>query len=163
MDRRLFLAVRWNDTESFMNLIGENAGILKQRSKPTGNTALHVAARHGYLELAKEILRLWPESAAAENLKMETPFHEACRQGFAGILLLLLETDPWASFKLNHQNQSPMFVACSRGHVDVVKILSNQQWFHNLDDDGGDDLDPACLFEATSRGHLGIFFQFNNV
>lgn len=155
MDSRLLRAVRWNDTESFRNLVGENAGILRQRSKPTGNTALHVAARHGHVELVKEIIRVWPESAAAENLKLETPFHEACREGHAGILLLLLETDPWASLKLNHQNQSSLFVACSRGHADVVKILSGQQWFQNLDDGDGDGVDPASFFEAASRGHLG--------
>lgn len=155
MDRRLFVAVRWDDMETFKNLIGENTGILKQRSKPMKNTVLHVAARYGHLQIAKEIVKLWPESATAENVNMETPFHEACREGYAGILLLLLETDPWASFKLNTQNQSPMFVACSRGHVDVVKILSKQQWFHDLNDADGDSFDPTCFFEAASRGHLG--------
>lgn len=161
MDPRLLKAVRRNDLESFTKLVGEDAGIVKQRSEATGDTALHVAARRGHVELAKEIIREWPESAAAENLKLETPFHEACGEGHAQIMLLLLlemekDEDLLASSKLSHEIiQSLLFVACSRGHVEVVKILLNRQWLRDLIDDDG--LDPACFLEAASTGCLGWY------
>ncbi|XP_022153656.1 ankyrin repeat-containing protein At5g02620-like [Momordica charantia] len=148
MDPRLFQAVTWNQERCFMKLVGENAEILKQRSKGTGDTALHLAVRHGHVKFVKEILRVWPEAAAVENLKQETPFHEACREGEAQILMLLLETNLLAS---SHQNESLLFEACTMCHVKVVKILLNQRQIHHS------DLEVAAAFlEAASQGFLGV-------
>ncbi|XP_022153566.1 ankyrin repeat-containing protein At2g01680-like [Momordica charantia] len=151
MDPRLFQAVTWNDRKRFMNLVDENGEILKEISEETGDTVLHLAARHGRVDFVKDILRLWPEAAAVENLKNETPFQEACREGSEPeILMLLLEMEPWVRSELSHQKQSLLLVACSRGQVDAVKILLKHPWLHNLDDHA------ACFLEAASRGYLGV-------
>lgn len=150
MDPRLFEAVRWKDMRSFMNVVGKNVEILKQKSEVTGDTALHLAVRNGRGFMVKKILKLWPEAAAEENLKKETPFHEACKEGEAEILMLLLEMNPRLSSELGHQSHSLMFSACSHGHLDVVKILFKQPWLRNLDP-------AACFLEAASKGHLGNF------
>ncbi|XP_022153557.1 ankyrin repeat-containing protein At2g01680-like [Momordica charantia] len=151
MDPRLFQAVKWNDRRRFRNLVDENWEILKQRSEETGNTALHLAVRHGRVDFVKEILRLWPEAAAVENLKNETPFRKACKEGSEPeILMLLLEMEPWVRSELSHRNQSLLFVACSHGQVDAVKILLKHPWLHSLDDHA------ACFLEAASQGYLGL-------
>ncbi|XP_022153606.1 ankyrin repeat-containing protein NPR4-like [Momordica charantia] len=151
MDTRLFQAVKWNDRRRFRNLVDENWEIMKQISEETGDTALHSAVRHGHVNFVTEILRLWPEAAAVENRKNETPFQEACREGSEPeILMLLLAMEPWVRSELSHQNQSLLLAACSHGQVDAVKILLKQPWLHNLDDHA------ACFLEAASRGYLGL-------
>lgn len=87
-----------------------------------GNTALH-----GYVELVKEIVRLCPETVAAENRKMETPFHVACREGHATILELLLETD---DSRGKNVIRSLLFMACNQGHAEVVKVILNHNNLH---------------------------------
>ncbi|XP_022153622.1 ankyrin repeat-containing protein ITN1-like [Momordica charantia] len=144
MDPRVSEAVTKNKEKRFKKLVGKHGRkIVQQRSEETGDTALHLAVRHGRVEFVKEILRLWPESAAVENLKKETPFHEACREGEGEILVLLLETNLLAS---SHQNQSLLFMACTIGHVEVVKILLNYSNFDHA----------AAFLEAASQGHLGV-------
>ncbi|XP_022153567.1 ankyrin repeat-containing protein ITN1-like [Momordica charantia] len=154
MDPRLFQAVTRNQKRRFNKLVRQNFEIVKQISEETGNTALHLAVRHGRVELVKEILSLWPEAAEVENLKQETPFHEACREGEAQILRVLLDS-PWGSSELiGRQNRNLLFLACTKSHVEVVDILLNHRRIHHSSFDR-----VAGFLEATSRGHLGVVQQ----
>ncbi|KAA8540374.1 hypothetical protein F0562_024707 [Nyssa sinensis] len=153
MDLRLTEAIVRNDTTTFISLVQENESILEQRTANSMNTVLHLASRFGHPELVKEIVKLRPEMAMADNKKLETPLHEACRRGNENVLMLLLQTNPWVASKLNFVNQSALFIACSYGHLNVVNVLLNQSWLLDLDDDGDG---VSSLHIAASKGRTDI-------
>ncbi|TXG68892.1 hypothetical protein EZV62_003827 [Acer yangbiense] len=154
MDPRVFYAIAGNDIPSFIRLVQEDEGILDQRLIGSLNTVLHLASKYGQVNLVREIIKLRPEMAAAENKKLETPLHVACRKGDIEVAMLLLKTNPWLPCKFNSENQSALFIACSNGHLNVVKLLLNEpsQWFLGTEED---DAQLNSLHVAASNGHAG--------
>ncbi|KAK1575502.1 hypothetical protein Q3G72_006043 [Acer saccharum] len=155
MDPRVFYAIAGNDIPSFLRLVQEDEGILDQRLIGSLNTVLHLASKYGHINLVREIIKLRPEMAAAENKKLETPLHVACRKGDIEVAMLLLKTNPWLPCKFNSKNQSALFIACSNGHLNVVKLLVNEpwQWFVGTEEDG---TQLNSLHVAASNGHADI-------
>ncbi|KAL0330350.1 UNVERIFIED_CONTAM: hypothetical protein Sradi_5021700 [Sesamum radiatum] len=67
MDRRLHESVTGGDVVALSKLVEQDDSIIRQRVIGSLNTVLHVAARFGHLELAKEIVEKWPEMVSLEN------------------------------------------------------------------------------------------------
>lgn len=151
MDRRLQETILKGDTPTFLSLIQEDENIINQTVPGPLSTILHLAARFGHLELAKEIVKLRPEMVAAANKQMETPLHEACKEGRMEMVKFLVEIDPWVIYKVNQDNESALFVACERGGFDVVSYLLNFQRLLMLEVDGF----TTSLHVAASGGHTG--------
>lgn len=124
MDRRLQESISRGDISTLQKLTEQDVTIIKQTVPTSLNTVLHLSARFGHLDYAKEIIKLCPEMVSAENTELETPLHEACRHGYLEIAILFLETDPCIAYKVNKRDESVFFVACERGNVDVVKYLT---------------------------------------
>ncbi|KAH6760601.1 hypothetical protein C2S52_008760 [Perilla frutescens var. hirtella] len=124
MDRRLQESVTRGDVPALKKLITKlDESFIKQAALGSHNTVLHLAARFGHKDYAAEVVRTWPEMAAAENAELETPLHQACREGHLEIVKLLLEINPWIAYKVNSRNESVLFAACKRGQLHVVKHL----------------------------------------
>ncbi|KAL0288582.1 UNVERIFIED_CONTAM: hypothetical protein Sangu_2651000 [Sesamum angustifolium] len=123
MDRRLHESVTRGDVLALVKLIEADENISRQRVPGSLNTVLHLAARFGHLELAKEIVKTWPDMVSLENSELETPLHVACREGHLEIVSLLLETEPSVAYKVNCRQESVLFAACERGNIHVVKDL----------------------------------------
>ncbi|XP_031269825.1 ankyrin repeat-containing protein NPR4-like [Pistacia vera] len=64
--------------------------------------------------------------------------------------MLLLETKPWIATMLNYENESAFFIACRQGHLDVVKLMMNQSWLMDFEEDG---IDLNALHVAPAMGH----------
>ncbi|KAJ0075029.1 hypothetical protein Patl1_34045 [Pistacia atlantica] len=81
---------------------------------------------------------------------LSTVLHLASR---ADALMPLLETKPWIATKLNYENESAFFIACRQGHLDVVKLMMNQSWLMDFEEDG---IDLNALHVAAAMGHTDI-------
>lgn len=147
-------AISSNDVRTFLGLVGENEGILEQKTACL-NSVLHLASKFGHIDIVLEITKLCPEMVAAENEELETPVHEACRQGNPNVLRLLLEANPRAVFKLNSYKQSGLFLASSLGHLDALTFLMKQPGILDFEEDVGPD--HTFIHVAASRGYTGRF------
>ncbi|KAJ4830755.1 hypothetical protein Tsubulata_020788 [Turnera subulata] len=154
MDRRLYETIVKGDIPGFLGLVQGNEDTISQTIPGSSSlsTALHLAARFGHVELAKEILKLSPEMVSAVNEKLETPLHEACREGRVEMVKLLAETDPWVVYKMNQENESALFVASERGRLDVVNYLLDFPGLLMLEVDGA----TTSLHAAASGGYTDI-------
>ncbi|KAL0288581.1 UNVERIFIED_CONTAM: Ankyrin repeat-containing protein ITN1 [Sesamum angustifolium] len=152
MDRRLQESVTGGDVVALSKIVEQDDSIIRQRVIGSLNTVLHVAARFGHLELAKEIVEKWPEMVSLENAYLETPLHEACREGHLEIVRLLLETDPSVAYKVNCREESVLFAACEKGKTDVVKELLNFPRLLMLEL----DMENTSLHVAASSGNTEI-------
>ena len=158
MDFRILEAIERKDKVTFASLVRENEGILEQREADTQNTPLHLVSKFGYLEMASEIVSLYPEMVVAENKNQETPVHEACRVGNSGILKILLKANPEVGSKLNNKEKvSALSLACSHGHLDVVKLLLKESGKLGL---GKEGFDQTCIHLAVSGGHIGKYQSY---
>lgn len=153
MDRHLQEIITIGDTQSFLHLAAENEAIAEQTTAGSGNTILHLAARFGHIELAREIVRLWPELVVAENERMETPLHVACSEGMTEVVRLMVETEPLVVYKVNGGGETVLFVACGNGKLEVAKLLLGFPWLLMLEVDG---FTTTSLHVAASGGHTEI-------
>ncbi|XP_073137928.1 uncharacterized protein [Henckelia pumila] len=153
MDRWLQESVTRGDVFVLRKRLEQDEKIVRQTVPGSLNTILHLSARFGHLEYAKEVLKRWPDVVSMENADLETPLHEACRQGSLEIAKLILETDPWIVYKVNSRMESAFFAACEKGKIDVVKhLLMNSPQLLMLEV----DMDTNSLHVAASSGFTDI-------
>lgn len=119
----LHRAVATPDTqgrEMVGRLLGAKAPI-EQRDK-RGETALHVAARHGNLDGVNSILDAGADVDAL-SFHEWTPLHLACRYGYVNIARVLLESG--ADFnKTGSYGRTALDFAIHNGHGECQKMLS---------------------------------------
>ncbi|CAG7916281.1 unnamed protein product [Penicillium olsonii] len=88
-----------------------------------GNTALHIAARHGHITVGRILRRtLSPAECESTNLRGRTPLTEAASFGQLEFVEWLLRDGAQLKPKLG-QSRSPIHEASLGGHRDIVKIL----------------------------------------
>lgn len=151
MDRWLQESVTKGDVSTLRKRIEQDDTIIRQTVSGSLNTIVHLSARFGHLEYAKEVLNQCPDVVSMENADLETPLHEACRQGHLEIVKLILETDPWIVYKVNSRMESAFFAACDKGKIDVVKHLLNYPKLLMMEM----DMDTNSLHVAASSGFTG--------
>ncbi|KAI9009510.1 ankyrin repeat-containing domain protein, partial [Gaertneriomyces semiglobifer] len=89
----------------------------------SGNTALHMAAANGELEILKYILpHLTMGDVNSTNSDGSTPLHWAALNGKLDCVQLLLDSGADATLQ-NEQGRSAVTVAEQQGHMDVVNVL----------------------------------------
>ncbi|GAA0171020.1 scaffold/adaptor protein [Lithospermum erythrorhizon] len=160
MDRRLSEAILRGDKSTLLKLIEEdnNKSIIEQSVTETlTTTILHLVARLGHVELAMEIVKVFPQLVVAENKDLETPLHEACREGQMQMIKFLVEANNGSggsvAYKVNRRGESALFVACENGRLEVVKYLLNYfpvLLMLEL------DASTTSLHVAASSGHTDI-------
>ena len=87
----------------------------------TGRTALHIAAKYGYLELAKLLIDhgAWVDDVYTSN---RTPLHVAALAGDARMTKLLLQSGASVNAR-DEARYQPIHSACIKGFYEVVKVL----------------------------------------
>ncbi|KAH9665793.1 hypothetical protein KPL70_020435 [Citrus sinensis] len=76
-----------------------------------------------------------------------------------------METDTWVSCKLNSEKLSALLIACYHGHLEIVKVLLNQPWLLESEEE---NVDQNSLDVAVSKGQVGwtwtlpLAMQFDN-
>ncbi|XP_010924231.2 protein ACCELERATED CELL DEATH 6 isoform X1 [Elaeis guineensis] len=95
-----------------------------------GNTALHIVATRGHLELAKEICHIERSLLLAQNVRLDTPLHCAARVGDDKMVSLIIqfarEDENEARRVLTAKNRddaNALHEAAKYDHVCVAKVL----------------------------------------
>ncbi len=162
----LFSAVMCNNENMVRNLLARGAEI-----KAHGNTAVHIAAEHGYQGIMRILLTIATNHfddididdgvqkpypvilLQSRDTGGDYPIHKAARNGHSGVVELILEYHPQAVFLRMSLKGKPTYpelglgytalhLAARGGHLDVLRILI----------DSGADIEAR-----TDRSDLGAF------
>ncbi|XP_050277920.1 ankyrin repeat-containing protein At5g02620-like [Quercus robur] len=97
-----------------------------------GNTALHIAARLGHLDMTELLITTCAkEQEAAEkflllrkrNLEENTALHEAIRNNYYDIVKLLIWEDPELVSFTNNAGEYPLFLAVDQGFFKIAHYI----------------------------------------
>jgi ankyrin repeat protein len=126
-------------------------------------TVLHVACRHGNLEILKLVAMKMSISSNSlnadqffyhKNYQGQTCFHLACSFGFVNIVLYFLEDLKMLAFVdiLNNGSNTPLHLAASNGHSSIVSVLlSHISSLSVRNEDNNTALELSCR-----QGHFDI-------
>lgn len=118
-----------------------------------GNTALHIAARLGRIECAKEMLKDSRVVGLINNANKNkmTALHLACKAGYMNVVRLLV--DNRASLNLcDNKGASPLLVAVEAGAEDLVSLLLSSGASPTTAKSSG----ATGFHAAARRGHTNI-------
>ncbi|PSN32377.1 hypothetical protein C0J52_24900 [Blattella germanica] len=89
-----------------------------------GLTALHIAGREGYTEIAECLLQHETNAAICKDTHTgNTPLHEASRKGHIGIVKLLLCRQKESVNMCNNRGDTSLHVAAGKGHLKIMNWL----------------------------------------
>ncbi|MCH6258243.1 ankyrin repeat domain-containing protein [Puniceicoccaceae bacterium K14] len=97
-----------------------------------GNTALHVAAMNGDVDLALRLSKNWRKKAFVQNNIGNTPLMLAAKLGRTKVVEALLESG-WPVEARNDFSQTALILAAQGGHYEIVEILFAAGASFNLD------------------------------
>ncbi|XP_059074369.1 uncharacterized protein LOC131070439 isoform X1 [Cryptomeria japonica] len=155
MRPELFIAAKKGNLETLKNLHRENP-IGRGEVTFEGNTALHIAAREGHLEVVQWILNNAKGCciAGARNFNKNTPLQEAAKKGNAEVLSILLQNKKSGVYRRNQYGETALIIASEYGHVGAVRLLLAATplflVFWPRDDR------QTCLNVAAYAGHLEV-------
>ncbi|HCE59387.1 MAG TPA: hypothetical protein DEQ74_00925 [Wolbachia sp.] len=86
-----------------------------------GNTALHLAAKNGYIKVVKTLLDKGAKVDIVDHNK-HTPLHWAAESGNSDVARILLEHGASVNAK-NQDGETPLHWAADSNHTEVVKVL----------------------------------------
>lgn len=91
---RLFNAVGTRDVETVRALLAENPSLAhgRRRGQWGDRTPLHLAAEHGYREIAEPLIRHGADVMARDEGDNATPLHWASQNGHLEVVRLLVES-----------------------------------------------------------------------
>ena len=113
-------AARNDDAPAALKFLDEGADVRGAKSAD-GTTALHWAAHHGELQLAKRLLKAGAD-ANARNDYGSTPMQEAAVRGDAALLELLLKAGASVE-SANDEGETALMTVARTGKVDAAKVL----------------------------------------
>ncbi|WP_410983090.1 suppressor of fused domain protein [Bacillus cereus] len=113
-------AIKQNDVERVVELIGSDMELLNMTIRPFG-TFLHVAATHGNLEIVKRLIELGAEINRRGGIYGGGALNQAASKGQFEIVRYLLSCG--AEMDVSKPERNPLFGAIQGGYVDIVKLL----------------------------------------
>ncbi|XP_078261911.1 ankyrin repeat and SOCS box protein 3 [Rhinoraja longicauda] len=114
-----------------------------------GETALHLAAKHGHLKIAKILLQAGANPNAVTNENV-TPLFLAAEKGHIAIIRTLLKNEARINGAHSACLWSVVHQAAYQGHLDVLKFLLEK----GADKESKDDYGITPLFLAAQYGKL---------
>jgi uncharacterized protein len=125
-------------------------GVDVNQAQVDGMTALHWAAYHDDLELAKDLIGAGA-NVDAENRYFVTPLSLACTNGNGALVEVLLETGAGHN-GLRNSRETPLMTAARTGKLGPVKALLNYGAEIELKDRKG----QTALMWAAAEGHAEV-------
>ncbi|XP_068726064.1 transient receptor potential cation channel subfamily A member 1-like [Montipora capricornis] len=89
----------------------------------TGYTAVHYAARAGYLQHIALFINKNKAAVQVTSDSLDTPLHMAARYGWREIAETLLSRNVRIVNLQNNQGRTPLHYACHEGHEQIVQLL----------------------------------------
>ena len=90
---------------------------------PGGETLVHYACQHGWLNFIKSLIRQHYCNAFAVTHAKATPLHYACWYGHVDVVVYLLRDRLCDPHCCDNVNRTPLHHACRYGHYDIVHYL----------------------------------------
>ena len=128
----LLQAVQTRDPAAVEKILGtiHNDHQLEQSRAPrTENTALHLAAAQGSLQILKLLIPVYTQHAFgarknlnAQNANRDTPLLFACARGHAGAAAMLIKAGASVDF-FNDGKMTPLIAAASSGQHACLELL----------------------------------------
>jgi ankyrin repeat protein len=144
-----FIAAKSNQIEDVISFLEKDKKYAKI-STVNNQTALHLAANNGNLELVKLLI----EKGADVNAKTNddaTPLHVAANNDNLELVKLLIENDADVNAKTN-KGATPLHMAAVNGHFDIAKLLIEND--AKVNEKTNDDATP--LHVAANNGNLEL-------
>ena len=141
-------AAQSNQSSALLDLLVE--GVDVNATNRYGQTALHIAAMHDSLAVAKLLLNKMT-IVDHRNVVGETALHSAARAGHVAMIHLLVAGHAGIDL-LNNEHVTPLYLACKEGRVGAAMALVKHGADFKLRDSLG--LSPAHI--AFSNGHFSI-------
>ena len=127
-----------------------------------GNTALHIAASLGHLDMSELLITRAIDQEAevkrlllkAQNVEQNTALHLAVKHGYYDIVDLLTRREPGLTLITNKAGESPLFLAVDRGFFKIaLRILDISE----CTDEGRNNMN--ALHAAVIRAEIGKYLQ----
>ena len=114
---------------------------------------LHLAAHHGWLDIAADLVAKLSYTGDCKDGNGDTPLHYAARSGHCEVVthfITEMNCDPQCR---NSIGWTPLHHAASNGHQSVVEYLMVS---HNCDASHTNDIGWTALHFACSGGHTSV-------
>ena len=144
-DYPLHEAVESGKIEQVASLL-ECSNINVNEQDTDGMTPLHIAARDGYIEIARLLIKHQANSNLADDCG-DTPLAVAAINGHEAVVLLLLGCSNDLVKTKDYYNHTPLHMAVHGGHVSIVRLLLE----HGADANAQDGSLKSPLHYAVSE------------
>ncbi|KAF3931369.1 Ankyrin-2 [Dactylellina cionopaga] len=149
----LMYAVYSGNLGCFRCLLGEKyLGIDKRNNR--GESALHLAASKGYVEMV-ELLLVKGADGSAGNSENQTALHVAADGGYDEVIRLLLNYPHLDVEQMDKATKTPLDLASERGYPSTVSILLEHD-ARPFQSDWKTQDDRSAMRYAGRGGHLGV-------
>ncbi|XP_078683768.1 uncharacterized protein LOC144917494 [Branchiostoma floridae x Branchiostoma belcheri] len=101
-----------------------------------GNTALHMAAAKGHVDVAAKLLSLLADVDITNDFG-DTPLHHTGTKGHPEVAKILIEYDAYVNIR-NEDDDTPLHCAARTGHASVVAVLCENRALRNPVNKNGD-------------------------
>lgn len=124
-----------------------------EETNNNGDTALHVAAKHGQEGVCCQLMILDPEMAYKVNKEGLSPFYIAMVEGYTTMIKAILQIDPTLGCTRFSDGMYPIHVAARAGNVELVKHFMSDQHLAGF----------AQFLDHRGRNLFHIAVEENNV
>jgi ankyrin repeat protein len=146
----LHYASFWGMRDMATFLIAERSQDVNARGFDKKETPLHVASRHGYMDVTQLLLKHGADTEAQDDDKC-TPLLLASRRECVEVARVLLKHGADREARDSY-NCTPLLLASMRGYVEVSRVLLE----HGADKDAQDERGWSPLMHASKMGHVEI-------
>ena len=141
-------------------LIREAGVPIDTETTPNRDMALHLAAKHGSLEVVTWLVKEAHANVDASDHKGETALHMALAEKQAAVALFLMREGKASLEAKSVQGLTPLMHACVQGMLECVRFLVLEKAV-DVGAKDSDGLDAA--FHAAGAGHVDDGFMAHHV
>ncbi|KTG38132.1 hypothetical protein cypCar_00007658 [Cyprinus carpio] len=138
-------AINDDNVPGLKHLLGSLTSYDINQPNKSGETALHVAARYGNVDVVQYLCSIHANPDLVDR-EQETPLHCAAWHGYSAVARALCEAGCDVNAR-NREGESPLLTASARGFKDIVECLLE----HGADMDSADKDAHIALHLAVRR------------